>query len=94
MRILRHRTDDRQGKPRDVYAVTDLTSHQTSPQRLGRLAPSHSKIRTGHGPENTATLRNLAVNTVRTAGHQNVATSLRHASYEPFARPLDLLGIA
>ena len=92
--------------------VTDLTSHQASPERLGRLARSQwtienrlhfvrdttfredaSKIRTGHGPENMATLRNLAINTVRTAGHQNVAAGLRHASYEPFTRPLDLLGI-
>jgi predicted transposase YbfD/YdcC len=53
-----------------------------------------SKIRTSHGPENMATLRNLAINTVRAAGHQNVAAGLRHASYEPFVRPLDLLAIA
>ena len=52
-----------------------------------------SKIRTGHGPENMATLRNLAINTIRAAGHQNVAAGLRHASYEPFIRPLDLLAI-
>ncbi|MFE1382963.1 ISAs1 family transposase [Streptomyces sp. NPDC058740] len=53
-----------------------------------------SKIRTGHGPENLAALRNLAINTLRAAGHQNIAAGLRHASYEPFTRPLDLLGIA
>ncbi|MFJ7593540.1 ISAs1 family transposase [Streptomyces sp. NPDC097617] len=53
-----------------------------------------SKIRTGHGPENMATLRNLAINTLRAAGHSNIAAGLRHASYEPFTRPLDLLGIA
>ncbi|WP_327286493.1 ISAs1 family transposase (plasmid) [Streptomyces sp. NBC_00597] len=115
VRILRHRTDLTTGKVsrETVYAVTDLTSHQASPQRLGRLARSQwtienrlhfvrdttfredaSKIRTGHAPENMATLRNLAINTVRTAGHQNVAAGLRHASYEPFTRPLDLLGIA
>jgi hypothetical protein len=41
-----------------------------------------------------ATLRNLAINTVRAAGHPNVAAGLRLASYEPFTRPLDLLAIA
>ncbi len=41
-----------------------------------------------------ATLRNLAINTLRDAGHSNIAAGLRHASYEPFTRPLDLLGIA
>ncbi|MGE7439491.1 hypothetical protein [Kitasatospora sp. NPDC001175] len=41
-----------------------------------------------------ATLRNLAINTLRQHGHCNIAAGLRHASYEPFGRPLDLLGIA
>ena len=40
-----------------------------------------------------ATLRNLAINTLRAAGHRNIAAGIRHASYEPFTRPLDLLGI-
>ena len=53
-----------------------------------------SKIRTGHGPDNMATLRNLAINTLNYAGHSNIAAGLRHASYRPFTRPLDLLGIA
>ncbi|MFJ5034455.1 ISAs1 family transposase [Streptomyces sp. NPDC088560] len=52
-----------------------------------------SKVRTGHGPENMATLRNLAINALRAAGHRNIAAGLRHASYEPFTRPLHLLGI-
>ena len=115
VRILRHRTDLKTGavSRQTVYAITDLTSHQASPQRLGRLARSQwtienrlhfvrdttfredaSKIRTGHGPENMATLRNLAINTLRAAGHRNIAAGLRHASYEPFTRPLDLLGLA
>ncbi|WP_327412696.1 hypothetical protein [Streptomyces sp. NBC_01233] len=41
-----------------------------------------------------ATLRNLAINTLRTIGHHNFAAGLRQASYEPFTRPLHLLGIA
>ena len=114
VRILRHRTDLKTGtvSRQTVYAITDLTSHQASPQRLGHLARSQwtienrlhfvrdttfaedaSKIRTGHGPDNMATLRNLAINTLRAAGYRNIAAGIRHASYEPFTRPLDLLGI-
>jgi predicted transposase YbfD/YdcC len=114
VRILRYRTDLKTGtvSRQTVYAVTDLPSHQASPQRLGQLARSQwtienrlhfvrdttfaedaSKIRSGHGPDNMATLRNLAINTLRAAGHRNIAAGLRHASYEPFTRPLDLLGI-
>ncbi|GGV03384.1 ISAs1 family transposase [Streptomyces albospinus] len=52
-----------------------------------------SKIRTGHGPENMAALRNLAINTLREHGHRNIAAGLRHVSYDPFTRPLDLLDI-
>ncbi|MGC0318751.1 hypothetical protein [Kitasatospora acidiphila] len=52
-----------------------------------------SKIRTGHGPENMATLRNPAINTLRKHRHRNIAAGLRHVSYDPFSRPLDLLDI-
>ncbi|WP_189923147.1 ISAs1 family transposase [Kitasatospora xanthocidica] len=115
VRILRYRTNLKTGvvSRQTVCAITDLTSHQASPQRLGQLARSQwtienrlhfvrdttfaedaSKIRTGHGPENMATLRNLAINALRAAGHRNIAAGIRHVSYEPFTRPLDLLGIA
>ncbi|WKK23409.1 ISAs1 family transposase [Streptomyces olivoreticuli] len=50
-----------------------------------------STIRTGHGPENMATLRNLAINTLRDTGCRNIAAGLREVSYTPFTRPLDLL---
>ena len=53
-----------------------------------------SQVRTGYGPENMATLRNLAINKLREHGHTNIAAGLREMSYEPFTRPLDLLGIA
>jgi hypothetical protein len=89
VRILRHRTDFATGavSRQTVYAITDLTSQEASPQRLGQLARSQwtienrlhlirdttfaedaSKIRTGHGPDNMATLRSLAINILRTAG--------------------------
>lgn len=51
-----------------------------------------SKIRTGCGPENMATLRSFAITTLRTAGHHSIAAGLRETSYEPFSRPLDLIG--
>ncbi|MCX4734518.1 ISAs1 family transposase [Streptomyces sp. NBC_01363] len=115
VRILRHRTDLKSGtvSRQTVYAITDLSSQEASPQRLGQLARSQwiienrlhfvrdstfgedaSRIHIGHGPENMATLRNLAINTLRQHGYRNIAAGLRHASYEPFTRPLDLLGIA
>jgi hypothetical protein len=40
------------------------------------------KIRTGHGPENTATLRDFAINQLRTAGHTNIAAALRPVRYD------------
>ncbi|MEV5544304.1 ISAs1 family transposase [Saccharopolyspora shandongensis] len=114
VRILRHRTDLKTGtvSRQTVYAITDLTSNQASPQRRGQLARSQwtienrlhfvrdttfsedaSKIRTCHAPENMATLRNLAINTLRAAGRHNIDTGLRHVSYAPFNRLLDLLNI-
>lgn len=57
------------------------------------FAEDASKIRTGHGPDNMATLRSFAINRLRAAGHTNIAAALRDMSYEPFTRPLDLLKI-
>ncbi|MDX3244645.1 hypothetical protein [Streptomyces sp. ME18-1-4] len=114
-RLTRHRTDAATGKRtrQTVYALTDLTHEQASPQFLGRLAHSQwtiadrlhfirdtafhentSKIRTGRGQENLATLRNQAANVLRKNGHTNIPAGLRHVSYDPSNRPLDLLGIA
>lgn len=58
------------------------------------FAEDASQVRTGHGPENMATLRSLAINCFREAGSTNIAEAIRHVSYDPFTRPLDLLGIA
>lgn len=52
-----------------------------------------STIHTRHGPANMATLRNYAINQLRDAGHANIAAALRDMSYQPFTRPLDVLGI-
>jgi len=51
-----------------------------------------SKIRTGHGPQNTATLRSIALNFLRKAGH-SIADARRALALEPFKAPLDLFGI-
>ncbi|MGW3495918.1 hypothetical protein [Streptomyces sp. NPDC001020] len=40
-----------------------------------------------------ATLRSFAINCLRAAGHHNIAAGLREMSYEPFTRPLALLGL-
>jgi predicted transposase YbfD/YdcC len=53
-----------------------------------------STIRTGHGPENMATLRSFAINQLRAAGHTNIAAALREMSFRPFERPLNLLGLS
>ncbi|MFF3460681.1 ISAs1 family transposase, partial [Streptomyces sp. NPDC002730] len=57
------------------------------------FAEDASKIRTGHGPENMATLRSFAINQLRAAGHTNTAAGLREMSYDPFNRPLELIGL-
>ncbi|MFE9308079.1 ISAs1 family transposase [Streptomyces sp. NPDC006706] len=57
------------------------------------FAKDASKIRTGHGLENMATLRSFAINRLRAAGHANIAAGLREMSYEPFRRPLHLLAL-
>ncbi|TRO56041.1 hypothetical protein E4K73_48375 [Streptomyces sp. IB201691-2A2] len=49
-----------------------------------------SKIRTGHGPENMATLRSFTISTLHTAGHHSIAAGLHELSYTPITRPLDL----
>ncbi|MEV0638959.1 transposase [Streptomyces sp. NPDC050619] len=52
-----------------------------------------SQVRTQHGPENMATLRSFAINRLRAAGHHTIAAGLRDLPYEPFTRPLALLGL-
>lgn len=40
-----------------------------------------------------ATLRSFAISTLRAAGHRSIAADLREVSYQPFTRPLDLIGL-
>lgn len=52
-----------------------------------------SKIRTGHGPENMATLRSFTINQLRTARHTNIAAGLRTTALRLYERPLAILGL-
>ncbi len=55
-------------------------------------AEDHSQVRTGNAPQVMATLRNLAISTLRQAGATNIAAALRHHARDPI-RPLKLLKI-
>ncbi|WP_315863308.1 ISAs1 family transposase [Amycolatopsis sp. FBCC-B4732] len=51
-----------------------------------------SQVRTGTGPRSMASLRNLAISALRTAGHTSIAAALRHMARNT-TRPLALYGI-
>ena len=48
------------------------------------------QLRTGHGPQVMATLRNTAISLLRLAGHTSIASALRHHSRDS-RRPIELL---
>jgi predicted transposase YbfD/YdcC len=52
----------------------------------------HSRVRTSNAPRVMASLRNLAISTLRQHGWDNIAQGLRHMGRNP-ARPLALLGV-
>jgi hypothetical protein len=43
----------------------------------------HSSVRTGHGPQVMAALRNTAINIIRLRGDVNIAAAHRGFSYRP-----------
>jgi hypothetical protein len=51
-----------------------------------------SQVRSGHGPQVMASLRNLAVSLLRLAGHRNIARGVRWAGRDP-TRAFGLLGV-
>jgi predicted transposase YbfD/YdcC len=55
-------------------------------------AEDHSHVRTGHGPQVMASLRNLVISILRLAGATNIAAALRRHSRNP-TRPLATFGI-
>lgn len=52
-----------------------------------------SRVRTGHGPQNMAMLRNLAIPLLAGLGMSSIPEAVRWVSYEAFTRPLGLLRI-
>jgi predicted transposase YbfD/YdcC len=86
----------RQASPERIATI--LRSHWVIENRLHFVRDTAfredaSKIRTGHSPENMATLRSFAINQLRTAGHTNIAAGLRTTALRPYERPLALLGL-
>lgn len=86
----------RQASPERIATI--LRAHWVIENRLHFVRDTAfredaSKIRTGHGPENMATLRNFAINQLRTAGYANIAAGLRTTALRPYERPLDLIGL-
>lgn len=53
-----------------------------------------SRVRTGHGPQNMAMLRNLVIPLLAELGHTSIPEAVRWVPYEAFSRPLGLLGLA
>jgi hypothetical protein len=51
-----------------------------------------SQIRAGGGPQAMATLRNLAIGILKTAGHTSIAAACRHHARDA-ARTLETLGL-
>ncbi len=66
-----------------LHWVRDVTYHE-----------DHSQVRTGHGPQVMATLRNLAISLLRQAGHPNIAQGVRWTGRDRTGtRAFGLLGI-
>ena len=112
-RITRYRTVQATGRRsrETVYVITDLSSGQAGPQRIGEIVQAEwgienkihyvrdvtfgedaSRIRTGHGPQNMATLRSTAMNFLRRMGG-SIADARRQLALAPHTAPLDLFGI-
>jgi len=86
----------RQASPERIATI--LRAHWVIENRLHFVRDTAfredaSKIRTGHSPENMATLRSFAINQLRDAGHTNIAAGLRTTALRPYERPLTLLDL-
>ncbi|MDX2565149.1 ISAs1 family transposase, partial [Streptomyces sp. TX20-6-3] len=86
----------RQAKPQDIALA--LRGHRHIENKIHYARDTlwdedRSQIRTGHGPENMATLRNTTLNRLRATDATNMTEAARDLSYQPFTAPLDLLGI-
>jgi hypothetical protein len=74
------------------WAWGDLAAQPCPYREIGALGRRSSWVRTGNGPQAMASLRNLAIGTLRLHGHRNIATALRQNARDA-TRSLVLLGI-
>ncbi|MER7960224.1 ISAs1 family transposase [Streptomyces sp. NPDC096030] len=86
----------RQAKPQDTALA--LPGHWHIENKIHYVRDTlwdedRSRIRTGHGPENMATLRNTTLNRLRARDATSITEAVRDLSYEPFTAPPGLLGI-
>ncbi|WP_369228653.1 ISAs1 family transposase (plasmid) [Streptomyces sp. R39] len=79
---IAQRIRDHWGIENKIHHVRDTT-----------YAEDASRVHTGAAPRAMASLRNLAIGALRTAGHTNIAAGLRHHARDT-NRPLITLGIA
>ncbi|MFJ8073190.1 ISAs1 family transposase [Streptomyces sp. NPDC096176] len=87
-----HRPDQPPGAPgadREDLQGTLVIENRLHFVRDTAFREDASKIRTGHGSENMATLRSFAINHLRTDGHTNIAAALRTTALRPYERPPD-----
>lgn len=82
-----------QARPADLAAW--VRGHWTVETRLHwvrdvTLDEDRSQVRTGNAPRTMASIRNLAINMLRTNGVTNIARGLRHHAWDP-VRPVKLL---
>lgn len=69
-----------------------IRGHRSIENQLHRVRDvsfdeDRSQVRTGHGPQVMATLRNLAITALRLSGTTNIAAALRHHARDT-SRPL------
>lgn len=76
------------GFQRRHWSIENKTHHV----RDTTFDEDHSQVRTGHAPHNMATLRNLAIDTIRASGRVNIAHARRHHTHD-YTRVLDLYGL-
>src|SRR5699024_5593372 len=83
-----------------TYLVTRLPAEQAGPGRVAAhrrvrgvsSSEDASRVRSGTGPRNMATLRNLAIPLLAGLGYKSIPQACRWVSYGDLTRPLDILG--
>ena len=87
--VLPANVQQRTGTPRSHWTIENCL-HWVCDVIEGE---DHSSVRTGHGPQVMAALRNPAINIIRLRGDNNIAAAHRDFSYRP-ADVLDALAAA